>query len=39
MRHRKLALFLLFSFVLTAAAWGREDAWSIPGRRRRLKAR
>src|SRR4051795_285654 len=25
MRHRKLALFLLFSFLLAAAAWGRED--------------
>jgi hypothetical protein len=25
MRHRNLALFLLFTFLLAAAAWGRED--------------
>jgi hypothetical protein len=25
MRHRKIALFLLCSFLLTATAWGRED--------------
>lgn len=25
MRHRNIALFLLFSFLLATAAWGRED--------------
>jgi len=25
MRHRNLALFLLFTFLLAVAAWGRED--------------
>lgn len=25
MRHRNIALFLLFSFLLAASAWGRED--------------
>lgn len=31
MRHRNLALFLLFSFLLAAAAWGREDRLTNTG--------
>lgn len=31
MGHRKLALFLLFSFLLAASAWGREDRLTNTG--------
>jgi hypothetical protein len=31
MRHRNLALFLLFSFLLTVTAWGREDRLTNTG--------
>ena len=31
MRHRNIALFLLCSFLLTTAAWGREDRLTNTG--------
>jgi hypothetical protein len=31
MRHRIVALFLLFSFLLATAAWGREDKLTNTG--------
>jgi hypothetical protein len=31
MRHRTVALFLLFSFLLATAAWGREDKLTNTG--------
>src|SRR5438270_13862188 len=31
MRHRNIALFLLFGFLLAAAAWGREDRLTNTG--------
>lgn len=31
MGHRKVALFLLFSFLLATAAWGREDRLNNTG--------
>ncbi len=31
MRHSKTALFLLFSFLLATAAWGREDRLTNTG--------
>lgn len=31
MRHRTVALFLLFSFLLVTAAWGREDKLTNTG--------
>ena len=31
MRHRNIALFLLFNFLLAAAAWGREDRLTNTG--------
>ena len=31
MRHRTIALFLLFSFLLATAAWGREDRLTNTG--------
>ena len=31
MGHRKVALFLLFSFLLATAAWGREDRLTNTG--------
>src|ERR1700739_2921894 len=31
MRHRIITLFLLFSFLLAPAAWGREDRLTNPG--------
>jgi hypothetical protein len=31
MRHRKVALFLLFSFLLATTAWGREDRLTNTG--------
>lgn len=31
MRHRNIALFLLFSFLLATTAWGREDRLTNTG--------
>jgi hypothetical protein len=31
MRHRSLALLVIFSFLLTVAAWGREDRLTNTG--------
>ena len=31
MRHRNIALFVIFTFLLTAAAWGREDRLTNTG--------